>query len=92
MRDVPLTEGLGAAPSVVSFIASLTSLNLEVVVPIGAAPVEQLPNTACWIGKKEQRPPVLILFDVDAFMGTKLFKLLLSYGDDDMAKDDGPER
>jgi hypothetical protein len=92
LRDVPFTERLGADARVVSFIASLTSLNFEVVVPVRAATVEQLPKTRCWIGQKEQWPPGFVLLDVDAFMWTDGHELLPRDGNDDMPEDDGSER
>ena len=88
-----MTEGLGAGAAVAvgDFIASLPSLNFKVVVPVGAATVEHLPSTGCWIGEKEQRPPEFVLLDMDTFMRAKNLKLLLRNGNDDMPKDDGPE-
>jgi hypothetical protein len=91
LRDVPLTEGLGADARVVGITASLTSLNFEVVVPVRAASVEQLPKTRCWIGQKEQRPPGFVLLDVDPFMWTDDHELLPRDGNDDMPEDDGSE-
>ena len=67
-----MTEGLGAGVAAAgNFIASLTSLNLEVVVPVGTATFEHLPRAGCWIDEKEQRPPVFILLDMDTFMRAK---------------------
>jgi hypothetical protein len=91
LRDVPLTEGLGADARVEGFIASLTRLNFEVVVPVRAATVEQLPKTRCWIGQKEQWPPGFVLLDVDPFMWTDDHELLPRDGNDDMPEDDGSE-
>ena len=91
MRGVPLTEGLGAGVRVVNFIASASSLNFKVVVPVRAATIEELPEARCRISQEEQQPPALVLLDMHALMATDSGEFLLGDGNDDMAKDDSSE-
>ena len=85
-------EGLGAGACAVHFIALLTSLNLEVVMPVRATTIDQLPKTRCWVGKEEQRPPTFVLLNVDPFMGANDSQFLLRDSNDDMPEDDASER
>ena len=73
-------------------IAALASLNLEVVVPVRAAPVNELPETGCPIGNKEQGPPAFVLLNMDPFMSTNGSELFSGDGQDDMAENDAAIR
>lgn len=67
---------------------SLASLHLEVVVPVRAATIDELPDAGRSIGQEEKRTPAFVLLDVDSFMWTYGSEFFASNGQDDMAEND----
>jgi len=91
MLGVRSMEGLGTGFSLLRLAAKKPSLHLEVIAPVGATAMSELPDAGRNIGGKEGNAPTLVLLDMNEFVRTQLLQLLASSGDDDMAQRDCPK-
>ena len=62
------------------------------VVPVRAAPFQQLPQAARYIRYEEKRSPALVLLNVDSFMRTNGCQFLPRDRQDDMPENDAAKR
>ena len=66
-------------------------LDFKVIVPVGTAPLENLPDARCAIRDKEQRTPAFVLFNMNALVRPDGFEFFIGDGEDDMAKDNSSD-
>src|SRR5688500_10694907 len=69
--------------------AALTSLDFEVVVPVRAASMDELPEAGQPVGGEEEQTPAFVLLDMDTLMWTEALQLFPGDGQDDVAENDG---